>query len=32
MHGLINRSIQCFIRDAYGLSAWQDVVRHADRP
>mgnify|MGYP003771386393 FL=1 len=32
MHGLINRSIQCFIRDAYGVSAWQDVVRDADLP
>ena len=32
MHGLINRSIQCFIREAYGASAWQDVVRAADLP
>ncbi len=26
MHGLINRSIQCFIRDTYGPAAWGDVA------
>ena len=27
MHGLINRSIQCFIQDTYGHQSWADVVR-----
>ncbi len=26
MHGLINRSIQCFICDTYGADVWADVV------
>ena len=26
MHGLINRSIQCFVRDTYGPAAWDDVA------
>ncbi len=30
MHGLINRSIQCFIRDTHGADAWADIVRAAD--
>jgi Haem-NO-binding len=29
MHGLINRSLQCFLRDTYGLNAWDAVVREA---
>jgi hypothetical protein len=29
MHGLINRSIQCFIQDTYGQRSWDDVVRAA---
>lgn len=29
MHGLINRSIQCFLRDTYGASTWAHVVREA---
>lgn len=29
MHGLINRSIQCFLRDTYGAGAWVQVVRGA---
>ena len=29
MHGLINRSIQCFIQDTYGLPSWQAVCSHA---
>ena len=29
MHGLINRSIQCFIQDTYGPMSWDDVVRAA---
>ena len=29
MHGLINRSVQCFLRDTYGPSLWQRVVREA---
>ncbi|MEZ5674612.1 Haem-NO-binding [Thalassovita litoralis] len=27
MHGLINRAIQCFVRDTYGEEIWMDVAR-----
>lgn len=30
MHGLINRAIQCFVRDSYGQSRWIDVTRVAE--
>ena len=30
MHGLMNRAIQCFVRDTYGSDAWRDVAAHAD--
>jgi len=29
MHGLINRSIQCFVRDTYGDGRWRAVARAA---
>jgi hypothetical protein len=29
MHGLINRSIQCFLRDTYGAAFWAQVTREA---
>ena len=29
MHGLINRSIQCFLRDTYGAACWAAVTREA---
>lgn len=29
MHGLINRSIQCFLRDTYGAQLWQDIAARA---
>ena len=29
MHGLINRSIQCFLRDTYGPPAWEAIAREA---
>ena len=29
MHGLINRSIQCFVRDTYGPAVWAQVTRDA---
>ncbi|MBR9765009.1 MAG: heme NO-binding protein [Rhodobacteraceae bacterium] len=32
MHGLINRSIQCFLRDTYGDALWLDVAAAADLP
>ncbi|KAA2316318.1 heme NO-binding protein [Pseudooceanicola sediminis] len=32
MHGLINRSIQCFLRDTYGEAAWSDVALAVDLP
>ena len=30
MHGLVNRSIECFLRDTYGQSAWDEMVLAAD--
>ncbi len=30
MHGLINRSIQCFVRDTYGSDAWKQITRDAE--
>jgi hypothetical protein len=32
MHGLINRSIQCFLRDTYGVAVWADVAQAAGLP
>ncbi len=29
MHGLINKAIQCFLRDTYGQALWATVVRRA---
>ena len=29
MHGLINRSIQCFLRDTYGAPIWGTIAREA---
>ncbi|MEH7829022.1 heme NO-binding domain-containing protein [Gemmobacter denitrificans] len=29
MHGLINRAIQCFVRDTYGGAIWSAVAREA---
>lgn len=29
MHGLINRSLQGFLRDTYGAATWADVAREA---
>lgn len=29
MHGLINRAIQCFVRDTYGEDRWLEVAREA---
>lgn len=30
MHGLINRSLQCFLRDTYGANVWAVVARKAE--
>ncbi|WP_127115087.1 heme NO-binding domain-containing protein [Shimia sediminis] len=30
MHGLINRAIQCFIRDSYGRDRWIEVTQIAE--
>ena len=30
MHGLINRALQCFLRDTYGDALWAAVARDAD--
>ena len=27
MHGLMNRSIQCFLRDTYGAGCWRSVAQ-----
>ncbi len=32
MHGLINRAIQCFVRDTYGPSVWKAVAQSACLP
>lgn len=32
MHGLINRSLQCFLRDTYGLPVWAAISRRAALP
>jgi hypothetical protein len=29
MHGLINRAVQCFVRDTYGVDHWLQVSRAA---
>lgn len=29
MHGLINRAIQCYVRDTHGEAVWGRVTRHA---
>lgn len=29
MHGLVNRAIQCFLRDTYGPEFWAEVARDA---
>ncbi|WP_114966264.1 heme NO-binding domain-containing protein [Alkalilacustris brevis] len=29
MHGLINRAVQCFLRDAYGADTWRAVAADA---
>jgi hypothetical protein len=30
MHGMINRAIQCFLRDTYGPQLWADVAEKTD--
>ena len=30
MHGLVNRAIQCFVRDSYGSEKWLEVTRRAE--
>jgi hypothetical protein len=30
MHGMINRAIQCFLRDTYGPKVWADIAEQAD--
>jgi hypothetical protein len=32
MHRLVNRSIQCFLRDTYGPQVWRDVAAAAGAP
>ncbi len=32
MHGLVNRAIQCFVRDTYGAATWEDLARQGDLP
>ena len=30
MHGMMNRAVQCFVRDTYGQDTWKDVASGAD--
>lgn len=30
MHGLINKAVQCFVRDSYGAACWSDIARQAN--
>jgi len=30
MHGLINRALQCFLRDTYGPLVWTEIMQTAD--
>jgi hypothetical protein len=30
MHGLVNRAIQCFLRDTYGAETWSQIARRAE--
>jgi hypothetical protein len=30
MHGLINKAVQCFVRDSYGAACWSDVARQSN--
>lgn len=30
MHGMINRAIQCFLRDTYGADTWSTIVQSTD--
>lgn len=32
MHGLVNRSIQCFLHDSFGAKVWRDVALRAGLP
>lgn len=32
MHGLVNRAIQCFLRDTYGDGVWNTVAAAAEAP
>jgi len=32
MHGLVNRAIQCFVRDTYGAETWEALARRGDLP
>ena len=32
MHGLVNRAIQCFLRDTVGAEAWRDIAADAGAP
>ncbi len=29
MHGLINRAVQCYLRDTFGMTRWMDIVRES---
>ena len=32
MHGLVNRAVQCFLRDTFGSDAWGDIAADAGAP
>lgn len=32
MHGVVNRALECFLRDTYGAAVWEDLVAAAGLP
>ena len=32
MHGLVNRALQCFLRDTFGAESWRDIAADARAP
>ena len=32
MHGLVNRALQCFLRDTFGTEVWRDIAQAAGAP
>lgn len=32
MHGMINRGLQCYIRDIHGVDVWEETCERAKLP